>query len=57
MAQVDHPQDVWNEEKQRTEFKVIDAIMLSHGDFRTYTILELKEGDSYIANGFVTTTY
>ena len=48
---------VWDEERQRTEFKVIDTIMLSHGDFRTYTILELKEGDSYIANGFVTTTY
>ena len=48
---------VWDEEGQETQFKTIDAITLNQGYFDTYTILGLKEGNTYIANGFITKTY
>ena len=48
---------VWDEEGQETQFKTIDAITLNKGYFDTYTILGLKEGNTYIANGFITKTY
>ena len=48
---------VWDEEGQETQFKTIDAITLNKGYFDTYTILGLNEGNTYIANGFVTKTY
>ena len=48
---------VWDEESQETQFKTIDAITLNKGYIDTYTILGLKEGNTYIANGFITKTY
>jgi len=48
---------VWDEESQETQFKTIDAITLKKGYFDTYNILGLKEGKTYIANGFITKTY
>jgi len=48
---------VWNEKKNRTEYEIITQINIIEGEFETYTILDLENGQNFIANGFVTSTY
>jgi len=47
----------WNSKTKKLEFEKLSNIQLVHGHFETYAILELKKGNTYIANGFVTKTY
>jgi len=48
---------VWNETKNKTEYEIITQINIIEGEFETYTILDLENGQNFIANGFVTSTY
>ena len=38
-------------------YELLESISLERGNFETYTILNLSEGETYIANGFITKTY
>ncbi|HTO17178.1 MAG TPA: hypothetical protein VLZ83_15540 [Edaphocola sp.] len=48
---------VWDNKKGAMLYEKLKAIELKQGLFETYAILKLKEGDTYIANGFITKTY
>jgi hypothetical protein len=48
---------VYNKETEKMEYTVVSSIEELVGEFDTYTIGELSEGDTYIANGFVTKVY
>lgn len=48
---------VYDEERQETKFEPLVGLELTNGRFETYSILKLKEGESFIANGFVTKVY
>jgi hypothetical protein len=47
----------WNNETGKTEFETITTITKLTGDFQTCTILKIKSGDTYIANGFISKVY
>ncbi|MFT5780001.1 MAG: hypothetical protein ACI837_002962 [Crocinitomicaceae bacterium] len=48
---------VWDEAAQATKFESLKAIKIKEGLVDTYSIMQLSEGSSFIANGFVTKTY
>ena len=48
---------VWNEEESKTDFEKVSNIKMLHGTFETYTILDLENGNNFIANGFITRPY
>lgn len=48
---------VWNNEKQKSEYQKLTQIEKLEGEFETHTILKLERGETYIANGFVTSVY
>tara|TARA_B100001287_G_C22641348_1_gene510307 strand:- start:489 stop:1514 length:1026 start_codon:yes stop_codon:yes gene_type:complete len=48
---------VWDKEKQKTKYQLINNINVIEGVFETYTILELSRGNNFIANGFITAPY
>lgn len=48
---------VWDEETQQAVYEVLTAVELKSGLVETYSIRNLSEGDTFIANGFVTKTY
>ncbi len=48
---------VWNEKTQSLVYEKLQSISLITGEFDTYSISKLKEGSTFIANGFVTKTY
>ena len=48
---------IWNKATQKSEYtKVLDIDVLK-GVFDTYTILKMKNGKTFIANGFITSVY
>jgi len=47
----------WNDKLQKVEFEKITHLNKIEGDFNTYSILKLDQGNTYIANGFVTRVY
>ena len=48
---------VYNQQTEKMEYTVVLSVEELVGEFDTYTIGELSEGDTYIANGFVTKVY
>jgi hypothetical protein len=48
---------VYNQETEKMEYTVVSSVEELVGEFDTYTIGELSEGDTYIANGFITKVY
>tara|TARA_Y100000813_G_scaffold195643_1_gene177786 strand:- start:187 stop:1242 length:1056 start_codon:yes stop_codon:yes gene_type:complete len=48
---------VWNSLKQKTEYQKLAKVDILNGNFETHTILKLDKGETYIANGFVTSVY
>jgi len=47
----------WNEKAAKLTYEKIVRIETENGNFETYTILKMKEGSHFIANGFVTKIY
>lgn len=48
---------VLNEHTNQVEYEKVSGLELSKGVFETYSILNLSEGKTFIANGFVTKVY
>lgn len=48
---------VWNFTLKEAQFVPIESLIILDGRYKTYSILELNTGDTYIANGFVSATY
>ncbi len=48
---------VWNEKDKTMSYERIDNIDLLSGEYNTYSILDIKLANTYILNGFVSTTY
>lgn len=48
---------VVDENNQNTVFEKLKKIELTEGTFETYSILQLSEGKTFVANGFVTKVY
>lgn len=48
---------VWDSTLNKEMYELLESISLERGNFETYTILNLSEGETYIANGFITKTY
>ena len=48
---------IWNEKTSKLAYEKLVRIEIEHGTFETYTILKVKEGSNFVANGFVTKTY
>jgi len=48
---------VYDEQRKETVFEPLQGLELTNGRFETYSILKLKQGESFIANGFVTRVY
>ncbi len=48
---------VWDMEKRINVFEKLATIEVKEGKFKTYSIMELQSGTTFIANGFVTKTY
>ena len=53
--------DLWvlvlSENDKTLKFEKIETIELLFGEFNTYSILDIKEANTYIMNGFVSTTH
>jgi hypothetical protein len=47
----------WNDKLKKTEYEKVIHLTRIEGVFDTYTILKIDNGDTYIANGFITKTY
>lgn len=48
---------VWDEETQKPVYEVLTSVEFKKGLVDTYSIRKLSEGDTFIANGFITKTY
>ena len=48
---------IWNEKKQKSEYQKLISIEKITGIFETHTVLEIDNGKTYIANGFITSVY
>ncbi|WMX16980.1 NADase-type glycan-binding domain-containing protein [Aureispira sp. CCB-E] len=48
---------VFDEKTGKTSFERIESIQKIEGDFKTYTILSISKGSTYVANGFVNKVY
>ncbi len=48
---------IWNEDLQKTEYQSIKKIEEINGTFQTYQIMGLREGTTFVADGFVTRVY
>jgi len=48
---------VWNEETQTTVYELLRQVELKNELVDTFSIRNLSEGNTFIANGFVTKTY
>ena len=48
---------VWDTDNQTSQYEKLVTIEMNQGKFKTYSILELENGTTFIANGFVTKTY
>ncbi len=48
---------VWNEKERSLNYEKIDKIELLFGEFFTYSILKIEKANTYIVNGFISTTY
>jgi hypothetical protein len=48
---------VWDYSSNESTYEAIQGIEIMHGDFKTVSIMQLEQGNTFIANGFVTSTY
>lgn len=48
---------IYDSETGKTVYETLQSVEPKEGRFETFTIQKLKDGESYIANGFVTKTY
>ena len=48
---------VWSKKDNRLIYTKVKSLTLIEGDFETYTITKLSDGENYFANGFLQKTY
>jgi hypothetical protein len=55
---IDHVEfAIWNENTCSINYEKLKKIQLVNGDFQTYTIGKLSQGDTFITNGFISRLY
>ena len=48
---------IWNDEKKEPQYIKITEIEVIKGNFETFSIQKLNNGNNYIINGFITSVY